>query len=139
MRAFCPNEKCSDLVETGIAGVYRADVTECPRCGATLLPLDEPTDEDSATQAESPHLEYVPMETICIVANRSNLPVMRSLLQAEGIRYVVRNELDELSSLYGAVASSLGLRSGAPAIAVEADRAEEARTLLSTRAEPIGE
>lgn len=139
MRAFCPNEKCSDLVETGIAGVYRADVTECPRCGTTLVPLDEPTDEEVPVDVESPRLEYVPMETICIVANRSTLPVMRSLLQAEGIRYVVRNELDELSSLYGAVASSLGLRSGAPAIAVEAGRADEARTLLTTRAETIGE
>ena len=84
-------------------------------------------------------MEYVPMETICFVTKRGALPVMRSLLQAEGIRYVVRNELDELSSLYGAVSSSLGLRSGAPAIAVEKDRADEARTLLTTKAEPIQE
>lgn len=139
MRAYCPNEKCPDLVETGIAGVYHAKITDCPLCGATLVAIDEPAGDDSGAENKGPHLEYVPMETICFVANRAALPVMRSLLQAEGIRHVVRNEFDELSSLYGAVASSLGMRSGAPAIAVEKDRADEARTLLTTKAEPIEE
>jgi hypothetical protein len=139
MRAYCPNEKCIDIVETGIAGVYNTDIKDCPRCGTTLAAIEEPAGDEPGPDTEGPHMEYVPMETICFVTNRGALPVMRSLLQAEGIRYVVRNELDELSSLYGAVSSSLGLRSGAPAIAVQKDRADEARALLTTKAEPIQE
>lgn len=133
MPSICPNEACPDVRDTGLAGVYRDGVDLCPTCGTGLQAVAVDTGGESGP--EGPRLEVETWDTVGFVADRNLLPVMRSVLQAADIPFVVRNEFDQFASIYGAVASKLGLKVMAPAIAVPSDRVDEARALLTTPAQ----
>jgi len=133
MASICPNENCPDVRETGLAGVYGDEMAQCPTCGTTLRAVA--LDSVDSGAPSGPHLEVPAWDTVGFVADRNLLPVMRSVLQAAGIPFVIRNEFDQFASVYGAVASKLGLKVAAPAIAVPSERVEEARALLTTPAE----
>ena len=130
MPSICTNENCPDIESTGLAGIYKDGLTVCPSCSGALKPVDP--------EALGPdeHAEGGPtLDTVGFVTDRNLLPVMRSVLQAADIPFVVRNEFDQFASVFGAVMSKLGLKVTAPAILVPSDRVDEARTLLNTTAQ----
>ena len=130
MPSICINENCPDIESTGLAGVYKDGLTVCPSCSGTLKPVDP-----NALGPEEDAEGGPTLDTVGFVTDRNLLPVMRSVLQAADIPFVVRNEYDQFASVFGAVMSKLGLKVTAPAILVPSDRVEEARTLLNTTAE----
>ena len=107
---------------------YREGVTTCPDCGVTLIPelpaVSELTDED--------------LVAVLDTGDVSILPVVKSVLRAAGIPYLVQGD-ESMGVLPVGKIGVAGISSGghglAAMILVPRDREEEARALLTELAE----
>lgn len=130
---ICPNPDCPDRVATGEPGEYRAGVTHCPYCGEPLvdrLPEDPdhwPTAEISAADAEP--------EAVLETSDAAELEIVKSILLGAEIPFMVRGHEQFKAFRGGHAAFRFNPGAGRLVVEVPADRAEEARALL-TEAEP---
>ena len=102
---YCTNRKCPDYENTGIHGEYREGITECPYCGEALV-AEEQTGGPPATPEPAPGAEKFSAapDPVAVTADHSDLepvfessdpteiPVVRSFLDAHGIPHVVVGE-----------------------------------------------
>jgi hypothetical protein len=100
--------------------------TNCPRCDAELVPADpaDRTDEDAE------------MVAVLRTSDSNLMPVVKSVLDAAGIPYVVQG--DEAMGLLplGPFGGGVFSRVLGASILVPADRAEEALALLESFEQP---
>jgi len=100
---YCANTDCPDFISTGIHGEYREGITECPYCGERLadsLP-ERPVATDPSppdTRPASTWGAYDPpeagqvqddLEPVFETSDPSEVPVVRSFLDAHGIPHVL--------------------------------------------------
>lgn len=92
---YCPNPDCPDRVEEGRAGEYVDGVVTCPRCGATLV--------EAELLPPLPMIDDDEVETVLVTADATEAAVIRSLLEASSIPYLVDGLADhEVLGLAGA-------------------------------------
>ena len=123
MGRYCPNPDCPELTESDHPSEYRNDVLACPSCNTELVEqVEPPTHEVLHPDFQS----FVPVRSL---ANHALIPVAKSILDAAGIRYFVRNE--QLGSMIPLPVIGVFSPHRFPEITVEPERAEEARELLA--------
>jgi len=119
----CPNPECLEKVHFGVSGEYRDDIELCPDCGTALVYPSAPTTEEA--HSEDDDVEYVLGGRI---SNAAVTPVAKSLLDSAGIRYYVRNELEQ--EYFGRVGMLFNSAVGPVEFWVDAEALEEAREVL---------
>ena len=108
---FCP----------GCKGEFREGITVCPDCDVELIVrLEKPPKPDTT-----------PLVTVFATAEVALLPVVRSLLDGTDIPYTIKGE--ETLGLFPATGVGLAIdpQGRAAQVQVPADRADEARELLT--------
>jgi hypothetical protein len=131
---FCPNQECPDRQATGEPGEYRAGVGECPYCGTRLV--ESLPEASSHTGGETPPAS-VPeeFEAVHETSDPSEIPILESILNGAGIPFMLEG-MERFRAFSGGQSPfRFNPRGGTVVIVVPADRAEEARALL-TEAEP---
>jgi hypothetical protein len=121
---YCTNPECPDLAATGRPGEYREHVEHCPVCGARLATSPDappaPTETDVATVE------------IKVTADPAEVQIVKTILDGAGIPYVTEG-LERFSAIAGGHASfRFNPHVGEVTFRVAADRAQEARALLTT-------
>lgn len=127
----CPNSECPDMKLTGIAGRYRSETSVCPRCGSGLVEVrPEPPKEDESVEGPTGYLDFEEFVPVLKMPNSTMIPLAKSLLNAAGIRYFIKNE--RVQDLHGHPRPSPShyLSIYEPKIFVEPKRAQEAYDLL---------
>jgi len=109
---FCPECK----------GEFRSEIEVCPGCGVNLV-LDL-----SAAQS-------VELVSALETSDASLIPVVKSVLTAAGIPFVVQGEQAVGIDPVGSIAGAAGLRGLCAIVLVPADRKEEAQIVLETEVE----
>ena len=132
---FCPNPECPDRKETGRAGEYVLGTTVCPVCGEYLVEsLPGESENDFRGEGLEKTFEPQPGETLEPVFESSDpteVPVVRSLLDSEGIRYVTTGE-EKFDAFRGGLSPfRFHPAAGVVRFLVAASQAEKARELLS--------
>jgi hypothetical protein len=136
---YCTNDDCPDYKATGVHGEYRDDITVCPYCGQPLQPAPA-TGPMPDVPAAPPRSSYEPpaaddahddLEPVYETSDPTEIPVVRSFLDAQGIPHVVVGE-----ERFGAFRGSLSPfrfnpRAGVAAFLVPSPYAEIARDLLA--------
>jgi hypothetical protein len=105
---YCPNRKCPDYEMNGRHGEYRQGIDRCPYCGEALV-----ADDPSATTAtadgpdiaaagpregweddEPPAIDDIQgdLEPVFETSDPTEVPIVRSFLDAQGIPHVVVGE-----------------------------------------------
>ncbi|MCK5378293.1 MAG: hypothetical protein KAJ78_02770 [Acidobacteria bacterium] len=88
---YCPNPDCPDLIEGGVRGEYVDGITQCPRCGITLV---EGVAADSAEALRVVDGD-VDVESVFVTADGTEAAVVRSLLESSGIPFTVGGTADQ--------------------------------------------
>jgi hypothetical protein len=116
---ICPNPNCPGRTEK--PAEYREGVTTCHDCGTPLVEGNPEADE----------VEYEPFVSVLTIADASLVPIVKSLLSSENIRFFIKGE--GVQDLFGSgrLGSGFSIITGPPVVYVEPDRAEEARELLA--------
>lgn len=143
---FCPNRECPDLISTGKPGEYREGITVCPYCHTELVAEDpgrspRPEAPGAASREargwgrhEPPATEddaHGELEPVYETADPSEVAVVRSFLDAEGIPHVVVGE-ERFDAFRGSLSPfRFNPRAGVVAFLVPAEYAEIARELLA--------
>lgn len=133
---FCPNTKCPDFVSTGKHGEYVDGISTCPYCGEflveTLPGRSETRPEPDEMGAHVPEL-YQPgddLEPVFETSDPTEVPVVRSFLDSEGIPHVLVGE-ERFDAFRGALSPfRFNPRAGVVAVLVPSPYAEIARELL---------
>jgi len=88
---YCPNPDCPDLIEGGIRGEYVEGITLCPRCGTRLV------EGVAAESAEALRLldGDVEVESVFVTADGTEAAVIRSMLEASGIHFIMDGVADQ--------------------------------------------
>jgi len=125
---WCPNPDCPDREVNGRPGEFVDTLTRCPFCGAELVAALEPEEprrvEDLADELDG-------LDAVLEVSDPAEIAIVRSILDGAEIPYLARGQ-ERLAALRGGHASyRLGAGAGAVVFLVPAERAEEARALLS--------
>ncbi|ANM30527.1 hypothetical protein ABI59_14510 [Acidobacteria bacterium Mor1] len=127
---YCANRACPDVVRSGLPGEYRAGTTDCPKCGEGLTEQKPDWATDGAGSAGE--AEFTGFVRLGRIHNTGLIPMVKSLLDAQGIRHHIANErthdLVGYPRLSGVSSDAL---IGIPEVLVEPERLEEARELLS--------
>ncbi len=119
----CPNPECPG--RTGEPAEYREGVTHCHDCGAALVD-DDP--EPDAVEYE----QFVPVREIL---NAALVPVVKSLLASENVRFFIKGEGVQDLFGWGRFGAGFNIIAGPPVVYAEPERAEEARELLDAAVE----
>ena len=131
MPMYCANRECPDFEATGFHAEYVDGVTVCPTCGEFLVDRlpegdagDHPSRDSRATGAGDELTE------VFSSSDPSEIPIVRSLLEAAGIPCLTRGE-EGFDSFRGSrSAFRYNPRAGAIVFLVPADLADDARALL---------
>lgn len=128
---FCSNRECPDFEATGFHAEYVDGVTVCPTCGEFLVDRlpDHTTDDDPGALSTSAggDAELVQVHSS---SDPSEIPIVRSVLEAAGIPCLIRGE-EGFDSFRGSrSAFRYNPRAGAIVFLVPADLADDARALL---------
>ena len=133
---YCANPDCPDFIATGIPGEYREGITTCPYCGKSLVEtqpnLDEPPQEapESGIEEPSPYTPGDDLEPVFETSDPTEVPVVRSFLDAQGIPHVVVGE-ERFDAFRGSLSPfRFNPRAGVVAFLVPSPYAEIARELL---------
>lgn len=133
---YCANPDCPDVIATGIPGEYREGITTCPYCGKPLVEtqpnLDEPPQEapESGIEEPSPYAPGDDLEPVFETSDPTEVPVVRSFLDAQGIPHVVVGE-ERFDAFRGSLSPfRFNPRAGVVAFLVPSPYAEIARELL---------
>ncbi len=113
----------------GVQGEYGDTVEVCPRCGEALAPVPVA----GASGGVPPAAVY---ERAGAVTNAALVPLAKSLLQAEGIAYVTRNEYTQEMLGWGSFGTGFNAVIGAIELWVDAHRLEEAVEILGDLERP---
>jgi len=130
---FCPNDDCPDYLATGLRAEYRDEVLVCPFCGTPLVyerPSAAPV-ADVDLPAKPPVADDEELEPVIEATDPTEVPIIKSMLDAAGIPYLTRGE-DPFNSFRGVFASGsiFHPRSSGVIFVVPSRMADEARTLL---------
>src|SRR5262245_48695545 len=133
----CPNPACPDRIDLGAAGEYVDSVAVCPTCGTRLIAA-RPRDSSGADQGVSDaRMSDLDMVSVLQTADESLVVFVKSLLDGENIKYVVKGEgIQDLLGLgrFG----GFNYVVGPTEILVERDDADRARALLQSGAAANG-
>lgn len=128
---YCGNPECPDFEATGFHAEYIDGVTVCPTCGEFLVDR-LPNDAASGDAGTSTTANHGDAELVVVHASSdpSEIPIVRSLLEAAGIPCLTRGE-EGFDSFRGArSAFRYNPRAGEVVFLVPADLADDARALL---------
>ena len=125
---FCPNPECPDLIEGGVRGEYVEGISVCPRCGAGLV---EEVAADSAEALRQVDGE-VDLESVFVTADGTESAVIRSLLDASGIPFMMSGTADQAYLGLGWAGVGVVGRGGV-SFMVRSEDAAAARELLEQR------
>ncbi len=128
---FCGNPGCPDFEATGFHAEYVDGVTVCPTCGEFLVdqPPDE-ADDDTTGATPSPAGGDPELVEVFSSSDPAEIPIVKSMLEAAGIRCLTRGE-EGFDSFRGSrSAFRYNPRAGAIVFLVPADLADDARALL---------
>ena len=160
----CPNLECPDRVERGVIGEFSDSAEVCPTCGARLVaaPEDEDVESDAPddeTEDEAPDVEPSELdfeddengeseedsdeesdegvELVCVLrsADEAQLAMVKSLLECEGIEYIVRGEILQDWFGLGRMTGTANYITGPAEVCVRTQDAEKAAELIG--AEPV--
>jgi hypothetical protein len=134
---ICPNLKCPDFLATGKHGEYRDEITACPYCGevlvSTLPSSTEPPPPEVPPTGREESAPYEPgedLEPVFETSDPTEVPVVRSFLDAQGIPHVMVGE-ERFDAFRGALSPfRFNPRAGVVAFLVPSPYAEIARELL---------
>ena len=134
---FCANPDCPDVLATGIPGEYREGITVCPYCGQALVEekpsVDEPELDEPPAGADEPTLAAPgdDLEPVFETSDPTEVPVVRSFLDAQGIPHVVVGE-ERFDAFRGSLSPfRFNPRAGVVAFLVPSPYAETTRELLA--------
>ncbi len=125
---FCSNPECPDLVDGGVRGEYVEGVSVCPRCGAALV------DVVAADSAEALRLVDgdVELVSVFVTADGTESAVIRSLLEASGIPFMMNGTADRAYLGLGWAGVGVAGRGGV-SFMVRSEDAAAARELFEQR------
>ena len=133
---YCANPDCPDVISTGIPGEYRQGITVCPYCGEPLveepptLDAPEPEPPESGADDAAPYLPDDDLEPVFETSDPTEVPVVRSFLDAQGIPHVVVGE-ERFDAFRGSLSPfRFNPRAGVVAFLVPSPYAQIARELL---------
>lgn len=142
---YCPNRDCPDFKDTGRPGEYREGISHCPYCGTALVAEDPLRAAPPARPARGPEPgggweraddaiaepSGDELEPVFESSDPSEVPVVRSFLDAHGIPHVVVGE-ERFDAFRGSLSAfRFNPRAGVVAFMVPAEYAEIARDLLN--------
>lgn len=130
---YCPNPQCPDYFETGKPGEYVPGIVVCPHCGADLVEVAPPEvmgserprdrDPDPAPDAQ--------FEPVFECTDPSEVAIVKSLLESEGIRYVTSGE-EQFDAFRGSLSPfRFHPTAGKIRFLVPENQAESARAILT--------
>lgn len=123
---YCSNPECPDFLATGAHGEFVAGVTACPYCRQPLV--DRIDDGAPPAREPDPSTEPAPvLET----SDPAELEIVKSILSGAGIPFLVQGHEQYKAFRGGHAAFRFNPRAGALVFLVPAERAEEARILLT--------
>jgi hypothetical protein len=125
---YCPNPDCPDFLETGSHAEYVAGITVCPKCGAYLVDTPPEHPPDSMPDAEPTPDEQ--LEPVFESWDSSEIPIIRSLLEAAGVPFVIEGQERFDAVRGGRSAFRFNPRAGSVLFLVPSALAEDARALL---------
>lgn len=131
---YCSNSECPDFLATGTHGEFVAGVTTCPYC---RQPLVDTIDDGALPPGREPDPSTEP-EPVLETSDPAELEIVKSILAGVGIPFLVQGHEQFKAFSGGHTAFRFNPRAGAVVILVPAERAEEARALL-TATEPTVE
>lgn len=143
---FCANRQCPDFEMTGRHGEYREGITQCPYCGEELVVEDQAAvavqSDEVADQISEPHEclrdneplspedAHADLEPVFETSDPTEVPVVRSFLDAQGIPHVVVGE-ERFDAFRGSLSPfRFNPRAGIVAFLVPSEYAEVTRELL---------
>jgi len=128
---FCTNPECPDFLATGAHGEFVAGVTNCPYCRQPLAAMLEdggpPLDLEPDPSSEP--------EAVLETSDPAEFEIVKSILTGAEIPFLVRGHEQYKAFRGGHAAFRFNPKAGALVVLVPAERAEEARALL-TEVEP---
>lgn len=134
---FCPNFKCPDFAATGKHGEYRDEIAACPYCGEALVESPPDPAEPPAEMSEIVDDGPIPnqpgddLEPVFETSDPTEVTVVRSLLDAQGIPHVVVGE-ERFDAFRGVLSPfRFNPRAGLVAFLVSSPYAEIAREILA--------
>ena len=127
---YCSNPDCPDFLATGAHGEFVAGVTTCPYCRQPLVE----TNEAGALPGREPDPLAAP-EQVLETSDPAEFEIVKSILTGAGIPFLVQGQEQYKAFRGGHAAFRFNPRAGAVVFLVPAERAEEARALL-TATEP---
>lgn len=128
---YCTNPECPDFLATGAHGEFVAGVTTCPYC---RQPLVATIDDGAPPLGREPDPSSEP-EAVLETSDPAELEIVKSILTGAGIPFLVQGHEQFKAFRGGHAAFRFNPRAGALVFLVPAERAEEARALL-TATEP---
>lgn len=143
---FCANRNCPDFEMNGRHGEYREGITQCPYCGDQLVVEDpaaivvQPDDagddvtglQECCSGAEplSTDDAHADLEPVFETSDPTEVPVVRSFLDAQGIPHVVVGE-ERFDAFRGSLSPfRFNPRAGVVAFLVPSEYADVTRELL---------
>ena len=141
---YCTNKDCPDFTATGLHGEYREGITECPYCGQRLadsipespvgdaIPPDiQPASSCGAHGPPAADEAQDELEPVFETSDPSEVPVVRSFLDAHGVPHVVVGG-ENFDAFRGSLSPfRFNPKAGAIGFLVPAAYAEIARDLLA--------
>ncbi len=143
---FCANRECPDFELNGRHGEYREGIAQCPYCGEHLVTEDpsaavvetedtQPAAESSETWGghEPPQVDeaHSDLEPVFETMDPTEIPVVRSFLDAQGIPHVVVGD-ERFDAFRGSLSPfRFNPRAGVVAFLVPSAYAEATRKLLA--------
>jgi hypothetical protein len=150
---YCTNKDCPDFAVTGKHGEYRDDISHCPYCGERLyenLPASQAEEHLTPTEkarsqtwgnyeAPAPDDAHSDLEPVFETSDPTEIPVVRSFLDAQGIPHVVVGE-ERFDAFRGSLSPfRFNPKAGVVAFLVPTSFAELARELLEQIEEETGD
>jgi len=143
---FCANHECPDFELNGRHGEYREGITQCPYCGEQLVAANpsastgeaeandvEPASTDAWGGHEPPQTDeaHADLEPVFETSDPTEIPVVRSFLDAQGIPHVVVGD-ERFDAFRGSLSPfRFNPRAGVVAFLVPSAHADVTRELLA--------
>ncbi len=123
---FCINPECPDLEATGMPAEFVDGVTICPTCGVQLV---DSIPKDALNPTLIDH--DVEVEQVFETHDPTAIPVVTSILESANIPFLIEG-MEKFNPFRGAEgALRFNPNAGRATFVVPANRAEEARILLT--------
>ena len=120
---YCPNADCPFREAVGRAAEYVDEATKCSDCDSVLVTEPPQFPRPAA-------MDWDEMVPVMHVSEPNLLPIIESLLEAEGIAHYIHGA--NVQDLFGAgrIGAGFNVIAGQPTLYVDSSRVEEAKQLL---------